>query len=302
MLGILLSVLKILGILLLALLVLIILVLAVILLVPVRYRFSGKFHEDEKNIHGRITWFFRLVHISVSADHQGMKLVPRILGREWNHEKKKKRKTAGKKEKEQNTGTEKIKKENRETEDIKNKTQKILEKTESDHAEEFAGSNAKDSSEKSIFRKIYDKIKGVVDFILAKADVCRKALADISELNEKKNKVFDFFCEEEALDAKNRTFEIVKKAARHIRPCKLQAWVRFGLEYPDQTGQLYAVLCMLYGIYGKNVVLEPDFDHIVFEGEFRLKGRIRLLNLIYYAIYLYRIKKLKEFIELLKNL
>ena len=93
-----------------------------------------------------------------------------------------------------------------------------------------------------------------------------------------------------------------KKLFRHIMPVKLRADVKFGFSEPDETGVCYALLCLLYGKYEGKLILEPDFEHELLEGEIRCKGRIRLINLIYYGISFYRNKKLKEFITLIQNL
>ncbi len=101
MLGILLSILKILGIILLAVLVFVLLAVLLLLFVPVRYRISGKWNTEEKRIEGKVTWLFRLVHISMSADKDEQQIVPRIMGINLKNRKKKKRKIkkTGKKEK-----------------------------------------------------------------------------------------------------------------------------------------------------------------------------------------------------------
>lgn len=338
MLGILLSILKILGIILLVVLVLVILVLLVLLFVPVRYRFSGKFNTEEKRIEGKVTWLFRLVHISMSVDENGQKLVPKIMGIDLKKRKegKEKKERPKKREKKKRRGrrekkrTENKKKEKRKKNAAKEKApekeaekEKLLKseeketekKVEEKRAEEYADSpkvddidcqkkinDTKQPLKKSIFQKIYEKIISVLSVISKMAKAWKKLLENMQELQSKKDKIFDFFCDKEALEAKDKTFKLAKKAIRHIRPQKLKASVKFGLENPADTAQLYALLCLLYGVYGKNLILEPDFEHKIFEGEFQLKGRIRLLNLIYYVIYLYRIKKLREFIELLKNL
>lgn len=192
MLGILLSVLKISGILLLAVLALAVLVLAVILLVPVRYGFSGKFDTDEKKICGKITWFFRLVHISVAIDGDGMKITPKILGKEWGREKKKKKwKVASKEENrkirpaekndDEDTVPTKNGRENGESTEYWNSTEKL------------SADEKKDFSKKSIFDKLYDKIKSVIDFIQGKLAGWKNFLQNVSEWMEKKDKIFDFF-------------------------------------------------------------------------------------------------------------
>lgn len=331
MLGILLSILKILGIILLAVLGVVILVLLVLLLVPVRYRISGKWNAEEKRIEGKATWLFRLVHVSVSADKDGQHIVPKIMGIDLKKrsERKEKREKHKKKEKKNKRKKEKRKMEKRKMEKMEKETEKKkpiisekketeikkteikeaeIKKTEMNVEEEKTNDfpekidNIEPIQKKSIFQKIYEKIINVLSAVSKVAKAWRGLFENAQELQKKKDKIFDFFCEKEALEAKDKMFRILKKAFRHIRPQKLKTSIRFGLENPADTGQLYAVLCLLYGIYGKDTVLEPDFENKILEGEIQIKGRIRLLNLIYYVIYLYRIKKLKEFIELLKNL
>ncbi len=292
MLGILLSILKILGIILLAVLVFVLLAVLLLLFVPVRYRISGKWNTEEKRIEGKVTWLFRLVHISMSADKDEQQIVPRIMGinlKEKNPEEKSKRKETEKKVEEQRKKEIQEDMDNSENTDCQQNDQREI-------------NDVTQNLKKSIFQKIHEKIISVLSAIAKIAETWKKLLENIQELQQKKDKIFDFFCEKEALEAKDKTFKIVKKTIRHIRPQKLKTSVKFGAGNPAYTGQLYALLCLMYGIYGKDIILEPDFEHTILEGEFQLKGRIRLINLIYYIIYLYRIKKLREFIELLKNL
>ena len=313
MLGILLSILKILGIILLAVLAVVLLAVLVLLFVPVRYRISGKWNTEEKKIEGKVTWLFRLVHISMSADKNGQQIVPRIMG--INLKKSRKKKQKPKKEernkrkkslKEDNQGEnnseEKNLKEGWEKKETEKKVEKQKEEGQEERMDNKENTDWQQEKQKSIFQKIYEKIISVLSAISKIAQTWKKLLENLQELQKKKDKIFDFFCEKEALEAKDKTFKIVKKTIRHIRPQKLKTSVRFGVGNPAYTGQLYALLCLMYGIYGKDIILEPDFEHTILEGEFQLKGRIRLINLIYYMIYLYRIKKLREFIELLKNL
>ncbi len=320
MLGILLSILKILGIILLAVLAVVLLAVLVLLFVPVRYRISGKWNTEEKKIEGKVTWLFRLVHISMSADKNGQQIVPRIMGinlkksrkkkqkpkKEERNKRKKRKKKKEKSLKEDNQGEnnseEKNLKEGWEKKETEKKVEKQKEEGQEERMDNKENTDWQQEKQKSIFQKIYEKIISVLSAISKIAQTWKKLLENLQELQKKKDKIFDFFCEKEALEAKDKTFKIVKKTIRHIRPQKLKTSVRFGVGNPAYTGQLYALLCLMYGIYGKDIILEPDFEHTILEGEFQLKGRIRLINLIYYMIYLYRIKKLREFIELLKNL
>lgn len=277
MLGILLTILKILGIILLSALLLIILILCVLLFVPVRYSFRGKL-ENEYFITGKVTWLCSLLYVPITLDEKGLHTDFRILGFKPGRRKKKKKRNIQQTEQENKQKTER----RVETKVETKIEEKIEEKIEQDE---------------SIFYKIYEKIYHRVTKII---NLIQEKIKGLKQLNAKKNQILDFFCEQESVESKEKTIKIVKKALHHIMPYRLEAYIKFGLEYPDETGKVYAVLTTLYGVYGKHLELVPDFENKVLEGNFKLKGRIRLLNVIYYAIYLYRIKKLKEFISLLK--
>lgn len=87
-------------------------------------------------------------------------------------------------------------------------------------------------------------------------------------------------------DEKNRkTFRLVKKQSgaliRHILPRKLKGWIRFGFEDPYYTGKVLTIISPFYGLYGKNISIEPVFDEKVLTGELCFSGRIRLSKLLW---------------------
>ena len=87
-------------------------------------------------------------------------------------------------------------------------------------------------------------------------------------------------------DEKNRkTFRLVKKQSgaliRHILPRKLKGWIRFGFEDPYYTGKVLTIISPFYGLYGKNISIEPDFDEKVLTGELCISGRMRLSKLLW---------------------
>ena len=87
-------------------------------------------------------------------------------------------------------------------------------------------------------------------------------------------------------DEKNRkTFRLVKKQSgaliRHILPRRLKGWIRFGFEDPYYTGKVLTIISPFYGLYGKNISIEPVFDEKVLTGEFCFSGRIRLSKLLW---------------------
>lgn len=87
-------------------------------------------------------------------------------------------------------------------------------------------------------------------------------------------------------DEKNRkTFRLVKKQSgaliRHILPRKLKGWIRFGFEDPYYTGKVLTIISPFYGLYGKNISIEPVFDEKVLTGELCISGRMRLSKLLW---------------------
>lgn len=99
-LGILLTILKIIGIILLVLLGILIFIVAVILLVPIRYQGEGQ-KEETLSGHLKVTWLLHLLSASVSLSSDGMQLSIRIAGKTIYPKEKKPSKQKAKKKKPQ---------------------------------------------------------------------------------------------------------------------------------------------------------------------------------------------------------
>lgn len=274
MLGILLGILKIIGIIFLVILALLAVLLAVVLLAPVTYRVQGRFRKEEKNLEVSIRWLYPLIQIPISVTEDGCKTGFKLLGINFNQKsksnKKKKREPVIQKEPEPFT--------QKEPEPVKQEESEPQEKPVHN-----------DTAVPKHFR-IIDKIRG-------KIEKGKQFLKKIQDLLKKKEELLQLWEDPEIQDAIHQSLVLIKKVFHHILPRKLRANLRFGLEYPDQTGKLYAFLSAFYGMYGKSLILEPDFENKILEGDFWCKGRIRLLNLIYYGISFYRIKKIREIIS-----
>ena len=67
---------------------------------------------------------------------------------------------------------------------------------------------------------------------------------------------------------------------RKIKPDKIKGYIRFGLEDPYNTGQVLAVLSVLYPFYGENIQIYPEFEQEIIEGDVFFKGRIHLIHLL----------------------
>ena len=94
---------------------------------------------------------------------------------------------------------------------------------------------------------------------------------------------------------------------RHIWPGLADGNVTFGLGDPSATGMALAAASAAWPLYGGSVRITPDFEEKTFEGDITLKGRVRLIYLVYIlltaffnrnVLYVYRYykknKKMKE--------
>ena len=130
----------------------------------------------------------------------------------------------------------------------------------------------------------------------ANSRVCK-----IKNVNDVKNSFIAYLKKDESKKAIKEIKNIIFKVLLHILPQKFKAKVRFGFEDPSTTGNILGILSIFYGVYGNKLELEPDFDNQVFEGEYKLKGRIRVVTLLRALWKLYRNKWIRDFISFSKK-
>ena len=88
---------------------------------------------------------------------------------------------------------------------------------------------------------------------------------------------------------------------RHVLPRKLEVFGIVGTGDPASTGQIMAVQGMLYPWHKGNIRLEPDFEEKHIEGEFHLKGRIRLGTLGFCGLRILLNKNVRRLIRILRK-
>lgn len=104
-----------------------------------------------------------------------------------------------------------------------------------------------------------------------------------------------------SMDVTQEAFAKAKKTllrlVRGIKPRKGLLKLRLGTDDPAKTGELCAFFGMIYPFIGNYVMIEPDFEQEIFEGDFYVKGHFNIFMLLRAAwIFLFDkdIKKLKE--------
>lgn len=310
MLGLLLTVLKIIGLILLAVLGLILLLILVLLLVPLRYRGKGSYYgKPEGSL--RVTWLLHLLSVDVSYREQ-FKVVIRVLGFRLFKEKGRKAKEdlieepiLAAQEVTKEVLDPKVEQEiARETEVPDGQAEKteealLKELREEIHslkseihsledAENPPGSETRPSAaeeapkteeapkKKNFFVKRYERIR---DFF-RRLKLSFHLLSDRVRLLLKKKEELSAFIQDEE---NKKTFRLVKKLAfkllRHVLPQKLEGEVTFGFEDPYLTGQILTGAALFYPLYHKHLFLNPVFDvepgKTMIEGKLSFRGRIR---------------------------
>ncbi|MBH1939691.1 DUF2953 domain-containing protein [Mobilitalea sibirica] len=159
-----------------------------------------------------------------------------------------------------------------------------------------------ENEQESFYERITDKLKRVFQkvknfFQRIKSGIIHWFLK-ICHIKRKLSLLFDFLRDEINQDGLKATFDSAKKLIKHILPTKLKSRVIFGTGDPCSTGQALGAFSILYSFYGDNIVITPDFENKVFEGEHFARGRIRLITILIIVIKLIRDKR---FIRLKRN-
>ncbi len=314
MLGILLTILKIIGIILLVLIGLILTVVAVVLLVPIRYRGEGA--REEKVLSGsvKITWLLHMLSIDISysaGSSGGTVFSVRLFGKTIYPKAEKTPKE--KKEKTAKSKPKKIKAPNPQP-DIPQEIETVYEpqaplpalpepqkeadldtkQAETKENEEFKENKEFKETQETKKSKphrdpiafVKSKFEAIKTKLLAIKD---KLLVTKANLQKIKNKIEywkNLLTSEPMKDAIATLWKRTKGLLRHILPRKLTGRVHFGFDDPSMTGKVLAYLSMLYPFTKDNLVIEPEFEteELILEGNLTFRGRIRLGYLVYVAL------------------
>ncbi len=76
----------------------------------------------------------------------------------------------------------------------------------------------------------------------------------------------------------------IYKILKSVLPKKISGDLHFGLKEPDMTGLAVGGFSLFYPYLGKNFALTPDFTRDIIEGTLKFRGRILVVELLYFAI------------------
>lgn len=276
------SVLHILLVIMLVLLVLLLCCVCIILFLPIKYRANGYFSKEERCVVFQARWLWGILRFRflwVDKVEISFKVFWKELWKKQEIESKEEPATdkaqSGASEKKEATAD--LEKDNPRTMEPDGDGMALEEETQ---AKETFGKDTASKKEKFSFEGVYDKILNWKDKVLYYFDLFLK--------NSTQNTIDD--CK-----------EILGKVLKKICPKKIRAQLKIGFESPDTTGYFYGIYCMFSGLFGKNVVIQPDFDKQILEGEFDCKGTLLGITLVVAALKLYFHKGLRRLIAEVKK-
>lgn len=306
---ILLLVLKIIGIALLVILGLLLVLILLLLFVPFCYRAEGSYYENKPYIMVRICYLFPLLNVFVKYQEENLEGKAKLLGftvydffpseQEQEKQEQKKEKKAKKVKKS------KAKKETKEAlpeiqEGTEPKPQlKAEEKTQV--GTETLTDTEQEEEKKTLWEKIRIFVRTlkekILSFIQKMKDIRDKGI----EIKEKVSYYYGIWQREESQRAFQTAKKTLYKVWKSIRPKKGLVKFHFGTGDPGSTGQMCGYLGMLYPFIGKYVMIEPDFENKIYEGDFYFKGRITLFVFLRAAWTILFDKDIKALRKILMN-
>lgn len=310
MLHILLLILKWIGIVLAVFLLLVLLLINLGLFVPVRYRADASCQNDIETLEAEfeLSWMWKLFFLTACWKKGKADMKIRI-GWKYLFSEEKEGKSEEKievpEEKEEND----LQKEKEEQKFLKeqkeslppektnrslpeNNVQEQAEKREC-HQEKTESGIDKEEEEKESFtadrrkaggrkkKPLWDRMKEKIsEWIERCKSFWRKILAMGRNFRGKKEQIESFLTDA----SHRRAFCSLKREVRrflgHVSPKDVKIVGKIGLEDPYMTGQVLAVLGMLFPFLGENTVIVPDFENKVLEGSVHIEGKIHNFRML----------------------
>ncbi|MFC2582934.1 MAG: hypothetical protein ACFNVX_01815 [Lachnoanaerobaculum saburreum] len=289
MIGILLTILKVIGIIILILIALALIIVLTVLFIPVRYRGKICFKEvpdidlsvtwffkflnislkfkDELDISAKVAWFFTIFSNKEELQDENISAPDNRGGKDTSE------KESSKKGLLQSTfykKGDKLKEAKAEKFKSKDKTSDYakaaeLDKQEKKHSKAIRKAKNKkaDKKSKSLPEKISDKIKDIHYIITNDDNKCIFA----------------------------KMLEKIKKLIDHVLPKKIEGYFKFGFDDPSVTGQVLEIFAIFYPLYKDDFKIIPMFYDEIIEADISFKGRLRLIYAAYIGLILWLNKK-----------
>lgn len=304
-----LTVLKILGMVLLGILALVLLLLSVLLLVPVRYAVSGSVGDSVK-ASGKVGWLLSAVRYEFSLENGEFTGGVRIFGFRV---RKKAKVTEAELEEDETEAELAVTELGTEEDDIPEEDSDIVKRLQDDLRCNSGQKQPEDDRENDSdfvknpitdkgnnrnvlrgIRSLWQTIKELPGKISRQFRKIRRSLQNAKNFAAR---IHELFTDELNQYAVKKIWAQCLYLLGHFRFRKMYTDLTFSLSDPAWTGQTLGVLSMIPLFYQYEVHLYPDFEaeKLYVQGDFEIKGRIRLVHLVVATLRLLLDQKVRIF-------
>lgn len=300
--GVLLTILKVLGIILLSILGLLLIIILLFLFVPFVYKIRVKYVDKQLEAEGEVSFLFRLLRARAAYKDELSYEAKAAFFTLISSEK------AGRDEEDGKEAHKESKAADVKTEDTSLKTtaagtqvdrkQAVCEQV---NEENKAGKKAKSKKVKKQKSKknkkklnIFAKIEEIKEKIEAKWTAFKE---DFLSLNNKKEAVLKFINAEGTADGIFYLLTQSKILIKMILPKKIKGWLRFGTGDVYTEGQYLTYLCFVYPLYAGKFDIIPEWEEEVIEVDASFSGKIRMFAMLLIGLKLLFSKKVKALLR-----
>lgn len=132
--------------------------------------------------------------------------------------------------------------------------------------------------EKKFFGRLKALIYKVVSIIkkLSPSNIICAIQSKIEKVQKTKNRIKKFFNLSCTIKTRAYLKKYIVSVFKHILPRKVRGYVHYGFDEPYKTGQITGYLSLMPFVYQKHLSMQPDFYNKVLEARLQLKGKIRI--------------------------
>ena len=112
----------------------------------------------------------------------------------------------------------------------------------------------------------------------------QKICDNIRSLVKKKERLTAFIQNEVHKSAFFKVIRELRRFLKTLRPRKADVCAEFGFTDPAVTGYVLALISMIYPFIGEYAEIRPDFERKILRGRVYVKGRIRALHAVSFAL------------------
>lgn len=302
-------ILKIIGIILLVILSLFLLLVLLVLFVPVRYRVSGSWHNNQANVKVRVSWLLYLFIFALDQTPEKSGSYLRIFGI------RKKAKKADNRDSfaenieqepsESGTGKETGKKPESGAETGKEPRRGAETEQEPESGTETGKASPAERSpgekKANIFTKISDKIRDIRQKI---RDILQRIKKAVRQIDETIAKIRTILEDEHFRPAVGFLGGKAGWFLRKVCPKKFRLKLQFSTGSPDTTGEVLGVIAMFPQAYRNRWDITPDFmaEKAYAEADFDVRGRAFLFHVAGMLISVLKNKDCRGLYKTIKNI